>query len=474
MGLLINGQVGWRSATVIAPSTPTLWTSVYAVYNADATGSSSLKTSLVASYNGESNTNDSKGTNNGTAMGGLTYTTGKIGNAFNFNGTTGYVSLPDNSWNFTGTLSINIWAYLSSSTTNSVLYSNYYYSAGGRDYGFLLEHQSNGNLRFYMQTSSNSPVILSTSYSGKYNSWKMITITKLQNGSLKMYIDGTSIATNNSTPDIFYNSINYTSIAAARYLGTTYGYLENNGKIDALNIWQKSLTQSEITELYNSGNGAQYITDSFYKPTTNDALNLRNGTAQGGLTYGVGKVGTAFQSNGTNSYISLPDNSLNLTGPYSISMWVYFASNPSGETPYLLNSVNGTTNTGFEYRIRIGKPEINLYTSGGLFTSWYTPNELFNTSGWYHLILVKPLNQQPQFYVNGVSTLTGIRVSNATVTEITYTNPVKCSIGNNVTYLSNYMPNGSKIDALNIWNKVLTQSEITELYNSGNGKQYPN
>jgi len=154
-------------------------------------------------------------------------------------------------------------------------------------------------------------------------------------------------------------------------------------------------------------------------------------------------------------------------------MWVYFASNPSGETPYLLNSVNATTNTGFEYRIRIGKPEINLYTSGGLFTSWYASNELFNTSGWYHLILVKPLNQQPQFYVNGVSTLTGIRVSNATVTEVTYTNPVKCSIGNNVTYLSNYMPNGSKIDALNIWNKVLTSSEITELYNSGNGKQYP-
>ena len=30
------------------------------------------------------------------------------------------------------------------------------------------------------------------------------------------------------------------------------------------------------------------------------------------------------------------------------------------------------------------------------------------------------------------------------------------------------------IDALNIWNKVLTQSDITELYNSGNGKQYSN
>ena len=39
---------------------------------------------------------------------------------------------------------------------------------------------------------------------------------------------------------------------------------------------------------------------------------------------------------------------------------------------------------------------------------------------------------------------------------------------------SYFAPSGSKVDAVNVWNKELTQSEITELYNSGNGKQYPN
>lgn len=29
------------------------------------------------------------------------------------------------------------------------------------------------------------------------------------------------------------------------------------------------------------------------------------------------------------------------------------------------------------------------------------------------------------------------------------------------------------IDGLSIWDKILTQSEITQLYNSGNGKHYP-
>lgn len=472
-------RVGVRSLTSTLSSS--LLTSLYSVYNADSVGLSSLKTSLYASYNGESNTNDSFGTNNGTAIGGLTYTTGKIGNAFQFNGTNSYVSLPNNSFNnLTGDFSVSFWMNLNNShpTDFGMLFSNLQFPVGySTYYGFQIGFY-NGQIYFTVGSntgnSTASTRLLSSTLSGYIGTWVHVTCTHKQSTGYKIYVNGSLNTSNNGTYNPVYTT-NHTPSIGAQYSVNSSPNLtyKINGSVDALSVWQKELTQSEITELYNSGNGAQYITDNFYKPTPNDALNTYNGTAQGGLTYGVGKVGTAFQFNGTNAYVNLPNNSLNLTGPYSISMWVYFASNPSGETPYLLHSFNGTTSTGFEYRIRAGKPEIGLATTGGLYTYWYASNELFNTSGWYHLILVKPLNQQPQFYVNGVSTLTGIRVSNATVTEVTYTNPVKCSIGNNVTYLSNYMPNGSKIDALNIWNKVLTSSEITELYNSGNGKQHP-
>ena len=47
---------------------------------------STLLTNLYAVYKAENNANDSLGTYNGTAQGGLTYTTGKSGNAFVFNG----------------------------------------------------------------------------------------------------------------------------------------------------------------------------------------------------------------------------------------------------------------------------------------------------------------------------------------------------------------------------------------------------
>jgi hypothetical protein len=37
-----------------------------------------------------------------------------------------------------------------------------------------------------------------------------------------------------------------------------------------------------------------------------------------------------------------------------------------------------------------------------------------------------------------------------------------------------FMKNGSKIDALSVWSKTLTATEVSDLYNSSNGKQYPN
>jgi hypothetical protein len=39
---------------------------------------------------------------------------------------------------------------------------------------------------------------------------------------------------------------------------------------------------------------------------------------------------------------------------------------------------------------------------------------------------------------------------------------------------NSYNSSKIKIDSVSVWNKSLTATEVTELYNSGNGKQYPN
>ena len=107
-------------------TTNELSTSLYGVWNGEYSGTASLETSLYGAWNGEAlgtsldtsiyrvyngdNLNDTSGNSqNGTNVGGVTFTTGKVGNAFTFNGSN-YVTLPDNSLNsLTGDFSISTW-----------------------------------------------------------------------------------------------------------------------------------------------------------------------------------------------------------------------------------------------------------------------------------------------------------------------------------------------------------------------------
>lgn len=211
---------------------------------------STLLTNLYAVYKAENNSNDSLGTYNGTAQGGLTYTTGKSGNAFVGNGTNAHVSLSNDTFKFTNAFSFNVWVNISSSTTNSVFISNYFFQGGLGEAGYIFEHLSNGNIRFYMLTSPGSTTQLNYSYAGNYNAWHMLTLTKASSsGALKLYIDGV-LATSNSSPGvIYYHTSNYSTIGVAKYTGGASGYLENGGKIDEVGVWDKELTTTEITEL---------------------------------------------------------------------------------------------------------------------------------------------------------------------------------------------------------------------------------
>ena len=68
---------------------------------------------LISWWAAEGNANDSFGTNNGTAVGGVSFTTGEVGQAFSFNGTTAYVDVPDSpSLQLTNQITIEAWIKL--------------------------------------------------------------------------------------------------------------------------------------------------------------------------------------------------------------------------------------------------------------------------------------------------------------------------------------------------------------------------
>ena len=489
MANIVNqyGQVKVGVRTQLTPPPSSLWTNVYAVYNADATGSSSLKTSLFAAYNGESNANDSFGSNNGTANGGLTYGTGKIGNAFQFNGTNSYVSLPDNSLNFTSKFSYSFWAKSNNTTDYGVVVGNMQSSRSpfGFFHGYEVSLES-GKVYFYFRSGINTQIYHYSTNVVNNGNWNHIVVTYDPTNTTtgaKIYVNGT-LDVQGATLGVS-NPIGYTSpmkacIGARNHSGSPVNLLPNGTSIDALNIYQKELTQSEITELYNSGNGAQYIGDNFYKPTPNDALNTYNGTAQGGLTYGVGKVGTAFVGNGTNAYITLANNSFKFTNSqsFSISTWVNITNSNVNNIIFSSWLYSGAQGYGWLLRTT---PYSSTQCNLDFITDWQassgTPIPLsvsnaFTINTWVFVTATRNGSTGVEkIYVNGSQIATRTLTPNYLYTSNTVY-PSILAQKYDSSSVSGYL-NG-KIDAVGIWNKELTSAEVTELYNSGNGKQYPN
>ncbi len=232
----IYGRVGWRTAAV-APAGP-----------------STLNTNLYSVYNAENNANDSFGSNNGTAMGGLTYAAGKIGNAFVGNGTNAYVSLPNNSLKLTGDFSFSLWFNASALSGFQSLIGNYTWESSTFDRGFQLL-LNNAGMAFRIFGSSS--ITLSASGTFTTNVWNHVVVTRKASTGTKIYVNGSLSNSNTSIIDPIYAATHYGSIGASKYNSTSVEYYFN-GKMDAVNFWQKELSASNVTELYNSGNGKQY------------------------------------------------------------------------------------------------------------------------------------------------------------------------------------------------------------------------
>ena len=225
-----------------------------------AVASSTLLVGLFAVYKGESNANDSLGVYNGTAQGGLTYSTGKNGNAFTFNGTNAYVLLPTNMFNsFTGDFSVNVWVNLQGVGADfQTIFSSFYYD-GANLFGIFI-YALNSELRFTIYNGTLTPVVLSYGIGSYYNTWAMFTITRKSSTRSRMYVNGTLVASDTNTINPVSHASTTPTIGARRFDATIQYYMSNGGKIDELYPYNKELLSTEVTDLYNSTAGKFYPT----------------------------------------------------------------------------------------------------------------------------------------------------------------------------------------------------------------------
>jgi len=253
---------------------------------------------------------------------------------------------------------------------------------------------------------------------------------------------------------------------------TTYSFSINAS--DGTNTIPRSFS---ITSIYNPADIFGDSSAKVYYTLDSDLVDsLGNATlsSNGGVTFAAGKIGNSAVFNGSSSYAYKNDVTiLSGTSDRSYSLWAYINSG-STDRQLLLGQGNfGTSNQNFDL-------EANSYHSGTISDSygvhWWGNGLKFDSAPvlynqWVHLVVTQSggnINStNTKLYVNGVAkTLSSASSSNYSIPSSSRISLGARAYGSGAD--RDLFVNG-KIDHVRMFNRVITQSEVNALYNSGNG-----
>ncbi len=197
------------------------------------------------------------------------------------------------------------------------------------------------------------------------------------------------------------------------------------------------------------------------------------------VVYTAGKINNGgLLVRATPSYFKCADNTaLSITGDISVSLWINLTATASvvGDNMQLISKWQDSSNR--DYRMLIGNDNtLNFaFTSGGTGaqSDFGTGAQITSSGVWYHIVAtLNPSGGSSTglFYVNGSSVSITSHSGAATSIHDGTSSFVLGIVNPDGTPVE---PLGGILDEVGIWSRVLSSTEVTALYNSGNGLQYP-
>ena len=179
-----------------------------------------------------------------------------------------------------------------------------------------------------------------------------------------------------------------------------------------------------------------------------------------GATYSVaGKIGNAFDFDGTDDRIAIADNDgWDLNGNMSIVAWV-FPDTFAGEYRGIISKRASGSNVTFQFNTEITTGKIELYNGSASYQSTGS----MTTGQWNFAAVTLTSGNSGIFYRDGVADGTFTSVGGRSL------NTADVSIG--VTQLPTTERWNGKIDELSAWGRILSSNEITNIYNGGAGRE---
>lgn len=406
--------------------------------------------SLKALYKFDGDATDATGVYNGISTD-VTYASGKFGNCAVFNGSSSKVLLSSNSMGWSGNIPVSFSAWIKpTSTANFQILS-------------FLDGVVSYNNKWVFYTDANSKLIMSQ-YGGtvignatiQANVWTHVTMTRNHlTGYYSLYINGN--LDKYSLPTEAFAGLGST---LAIHIGTNNYGTYANGSIDQVRIFNKALTPMEVASLYNETTPMEepmsVQVDPFkdgsgkalYRLDGNalDESGNFNGTATS-VTYGGGRFGRAFIGDGTVRKIALPNFGLTSLN-YSVSVWAKFTDLSNYRTVFM--AYNGMM-CAIDYDVSINKVRFRVFDGRWKSVDIFVPT----LNALYHFVLTVGSNTL-KAYVDSVN------IGNTAVGSLS--NEAGGSHIGIYQDGTNYPMHGS-IDQVRIFNRALTQSEVTALYN---------
>lgn len=423
-----------------------------------------------------SSVSDSVSTNTGTVTG-TTIPSAKLGNSRSFIGaSSSNINFPV-SPRITGSYTISLWLKLNDNQTLVYVFEE----NGSTNSPSLQGNPSTGlNFMFGNKSKANTGPLA-------VGQWYNIVMTKdatTSTNNQKVYVNGVLKATvsNSATTD---------DIGPFTLGSRSGGASPLNGDADEMGIWNKVLTDPEITELsngvtYNSGTGFNLSSlntnlVSYWKmdepsgATVADSKGGDNGTAQAAALVTGGKFGKARNFYADTDHIAFSTTLGNFgTSDFTVSAW-FKTVNSTLQT--ILSKYNNTSGaSGWDLKTNTYNSITRNYlvirsNNSNVLRAYGTKNI---ADGLWHQVVLERQGSSFCLYVDGqpdnisrLDTGNTAQISGNCYTSLSVnlnnSNPLWLGqISNNISL----DPMKGTIDEVGIWNRSLSSSEVNTLYNA--------
>jgi hypothetical protein len=213
----------------------------------------SLSNGLVAYYPFNGNANDESGNGHHGTVNGATLTTDRFGNsnvAYSFDGRNNHIQVNDNTIFHNQTFSVSIWANGRDFNGFKQLFTKNFGTSANESINIVANNLSIWNLTAQVGGNNYYGTLIKSPTLFNINEWHLVTyVFNGKNNIQRIYIDASEVTNNIANTGIDYDNKPITIGSQLENNVMSYFF---NGKLDDIRIYNRALTQEEITYLANN------------------------------------------------------------------------------------------------------------------------------------------------------------------------------------------------------------------------------